>query len=126
MGWSHLDHLQKPEGTFISTWGQDEKVNFAQAPNKGVNAFLQFSGSTLLGSGTATNSCLGDTQAPSAPTNLRATAVSSSQIKLNWTASTDNVGVASYDIFRGGVIVGSSAIASYSDSGLAAATSYSY
>ena len=34
----------------------------------------------------------GDTTPPSAPTNLTATAASSSQINLSWTASTDNVG----------------------------------
>src|SRR5207249_184917 len=34
-----------------------------------------------------------DTVAPSVPTGLSATAISSSQINLSWTASTDNVGV---------------------------------
>ena len=33
-----------------------------------------------------------DTQAPTTPSNLKATAVSSSQINLGWSASTDNVG----------------------------------
>ena len=36
-----------------------------------------------------------DTAAPTVPANLSATPVSSSQIKLTWTASTDNVGIAS-------------------------------
>jgi hypothetical protein len=38
---------------------------------------------------------------PSAPTNLSATPVSSSQIDLSWAASTDNVGVTNYQVFRG-------------------------
>ena len=42
----------------------------------------------------------GDTQPPTAPTNLTATAVSGSQINLSWTASTDNVGVTGYLIER--------------------------
>jgi chitodextrinase len=41
-----------------------------------------------------------DTQAPTAPSNLTATAVSSSQINLTWTASTDNVGVTGYRVER--------------------------
>src|SRR3989441_769044 len=43
-----------------------------------------------------------DITPPSVPTNLSASAVSSSQITLSWTASTDNVGVAGYQIYRGG------------------------
>ncbi|OAB42301.1 discoidin domain-containing protein [Paenibacillus glacialis] len=69
---------------------------------------------------------IGDTQAPSAPTNLTATATSSSQINLSWNASTDNVGVTGYEIFRNGSIVGSSTSTSYSDTGLSASTTYSY
>jgi len=67
-----------------------------------------------------------DTQAPSAPTNLTATVTSSIQISLNWNASTDNVGVTGYDIYRNGTIVGSSTSTSYIDTGLTAATLYSY
>ncbi|MGE5528005.1 MAG: family 20 glycosylhydrolase [Patescibacteria group bacterium] len=74
----------------------------------------------------ATTPPSGDTQAPTAPTNLEATAVSSSQINLTWTASTDNVGVTGYQVFRNGVQVGTSATTSYSDTGLQPATTYSY
>ena len=41
-----------------------------------------------------------DTQPPTAPTNLTATAISGSQINLSWTASTDNVGVTGYLVER--------------------------
>ena len=68
----------------------------------------------------------GDTTPPSTPTNLAASAISSSQINLTWTASTDNVGVTGYKIFRGGTQVGTSATNSYSDTGLSASTAYSY
>ena len=67
-----------------------------------------------------------DTQAPSVPANLQATAVSSSQINLTWSASTDNVGVIGYKIFRDGTQRGTSATASYPDTGLLASTSYTY
>lgn len=73
-----------------------------------------------------TDSAVSDTQAPTVPTGLSASAVSSAQINLTWTASTDNVGVTGYDVFRDGSLIGSTATTSYSDSGLSASTTYSY
>jgi chitodextrinase len=67
-----------------------------------------------------------DTTAPTAPTGLTATAASSSQINLSWNASTDNVGVTGYDVYRGASVVGSTTATSFSDTGLTASTSYSY
>lgn len=67
-----------------------------------------------------------DTQAPTAPTGVTVTAKTSGSVSLSWTASTDNTGVTGYDVFRGGVKVGSSTITSYTDSGLSASTAYSY
>ena len=63
---------------------------------------------------------------PSAPSGLTATATSSSSVNLSWTASTDNIGVTSYSIFRNGAKVGTSTTTSYTDSGLASNTAYQY
>lgn len=67
-----------------------------------------------------------DATAPSMPSNLSATPYSSSQINLSWTASTDNVGVTGYQIYRNSAYVSSSATLSYSDMGLSPGTSYTY
>jgi fibronectin type 3 domain-containing protein len=67
-----------------------------------------------------------DVTAPSVPTNLTATAVSTSQINLSWNASTDNASVAGYQVFRDGVFVATSTATTYSDTGLTASTLYSY
>ena len=74
-----------------------------------------------------------DTQPPTAPSGLTATATSSTQISLSWTASTDNVGVTGYLIERcqgSGCTtfsqIGSSASRTFNDTGLTASTSYSY
>ena len=75
----------------------------------------------------------GGTIPPTAPTGLTATASSSSQISLSWTASTDNVGVTGYQIQRcqnasctAFTQIGTATATTYSDTGLATATSYSY
>lgn len=72
------------------------------------------------------NPAVADTNAPSIPTNLSATAVSSSQINLSWTASTDNIGVTGYTIFKNGAQLTTTTGTSYSNTGLTAATAYSY
>jgi chitodextrinase len=78
--------------------------------------------SELFGGGGGT----GDTQAPTVPTGLKVTGTTSSTVSLSWTASTDNVGVSGYLIFRGGTQVGTSTTTTFTDSGLAASTAYSY
>lgn len=67
-----------------------------------------------------------DTEAPSVPGSLTATAASSSSASLTWSASTDNVAVTGYEIYRDGMLVGTAASTNYADSGLTANTTYSY
>jgi len=67
-----------------------------------------------------------DTTPPSIPTNLTAVVISSSQINLSWHASTDNVGVGGYRIYRGGDSIATSGTTSYQNTGLSPSTSYSY
>lgn len=68
----------------------------------------------------------GDTEAPTVPADLAATAFSPTRIDLAWTASTDNVGVDHYKIYRDGVLVGNTTGTSFSDVGLTPATEYDY
>ncbi len=68
----------------------------------------------------------GDTQAPTVPTNLSATPISQTTVNLAWTASTDNVGVTGYKVFRNSVQIGTSPTNSYSDATCSPNTTYSY
>jgi chitodextrinase len=68
-----------------------------------------------------------DTQAPTVPTGLAGTAVSSSQINLSWIPSTDNVGVTGYRVYRAGTLLAAvGAVTAYQNTALSASTSYSY
>ncbi|HEY3479643.1 MAG TPA: discoidin domain-containing protein, partial [Streptomyces sp.] len=59
----------------------------------------------------------GDTQPPSAPGNLAYTQPASGQIRLTWSASTDNTGIAGYDVYANGQLRGSVAgtVLTYTD-----------
>jgi chitodextrinase len=67
-----------------------------------------------------------DTTPPRAPTSLTATASGSSQVNLTWTASTDDVGVTSYEIDRDGSPVGTSSTVSFTDTSVQPSTTYTY
>jgi hypothetical protein len=67
-----------------------------------------------------------DATSPSVPADLTATAISVSQIDLSWTASTDNVAVTGYKVFRDSVQIATSTVTTYSDTGLTHSTTYSY
>ncbi|MBP3962605.1 fibronectin type III domain-containing protein [Paenibacillus lignilyticus] len=69
-----------------------------------------------------------DTTAPSAPTNLASPSKTDTSVDLTWTASTDNVSVTGYDIYRGGTtLCGSTTTAtSFTCTGLTANTAYSF
>src|SRR6267143_522486 len=67
-----------------------------------------------------------DTLAPTTPTGLTASAVSSSRINLSWSPATDNVGVIRYGVYRDGVQIAIVIGTSYSNTGLSPATTYSY
>ena len=75
----------------------------------------------LFGTGGST-----DTQAPSTPSNLTASAVTQTSVNLNWSAASDNVGVSGYQIFRGSIQIATVASTNYTVTGLTAGTSYTF
>jgi fibronectin type 3 domain-containing protein len=83
------------------------------------------------GSATFTWTISNDTQVPSAPSNVKANATTG-QIRVTWTASTDNVGVVRYNVHRsssGGTLgpqIGTSTTTSYTDTTTVAGTKYVY
>jgi YD repeat-containing protein len=82
---------------------------------------------------TITDNDLPDTTPPTAPTNLIATAISGTQIDLNWTASTDASGISEYRVERctgpgcsSFAQIGTSASTAFNSGSLSPSTSYSY
>ena len=71
---------------------------------------------------------LTDQTAPTAPGSFRVTGTTINTIGLAWNASTDNVGVTAYKITRNGTLIATITPPTlvYSDTGLAAGTTYNY
>lgn len=74
-----------------------------------------------------------DTQAPTAPSSLTATATSSTQIAVNWSVSTDNVGVTAYRVERcqeagcsNFAQIATVPANTFNDNGLASGANYTY
>jgi hypothetical protein len=91
--------------------------------------FVPEAGKTFTDSGSS--ACHGstppppDTTPPTAPTNLTATAAGT-QVNLTWTASTDNVGIAGYDVLRDGALIGTATSTGYTDTTVSPSTTYTY
>lgn len=72
-----------------------------------------------------TSAIVVDTTAPTAPT-LSASGTTSSSTNLSWSGATDNIGVTGYDVYKDGVLLGSTSSTTYAVSGLTASTTYSF
>lgn len=85
-----------------------------------------------FGSSEATPFCIenggsgGDTEAPTAPTNLTASNITETTADLSWDASSDNVGVTGYDVYQGLTNIGTVTGTAASITGLTASTSYTF
>lgn len=75
-------------------------------------------------SNTATGTTLVDNEAPTEPANLTLGSVGTNNISISWTAATDNVGVASYDIYVNGTIMGSTTSTNSNIANLDPSTTY--
>jgi bacillolysin len=69
---------------------------------------------------------IADSQAPSTPTNLVASGTTASSTNLSWNASTDNIGVTGYNVYRDGTLVTTATGTSYVASGLTGSTTYAF
>ncbi len=118
--------FRSADGTTWTQVGTATTVTMASSVFIGLAATSHLSGT--LGTSTVSNvsiSTAADTQAPTVPTGLSSSSVTATSFTLNWTASTDNVGVTGYDVFRNGISYGSTTGAtSLSITGLTTATTY--
>lgn len=106
---SYSDTSTQPQATYIyKVIAFDAGGNFSTASNN------------------ASATTPSDTTPPTAPTNLTPTITALGQVSLTWTASTDNVAVAGYGIFRDGVQIATTSVIPYVDTTIVGNTTYNY
>ena len=81
---------------------------------------------TVIWGGTAAENTWGssDTEAPTTPTNVSLSNITTSKIDVTWTLSTDDVAVTKYEIYANGVLNGETANTNYTLTGLNSNTGY--
>lgn len=89
--------------------------------------FITTDGTTRDSGSIPCKGTIADTTPPSQPQNLTASTLPNGQVQLSWDASTDNVGVTAYDIYRNGTLLTSDTPPpGYVDQNVQPNTSYSY
>ncbi|GIO87860.1 hypothetical protein J25TS5_47920 [Paenibacillus faecis] len=98
-----------------------------QNPGQGQPGFVRTSEGWYDGTWHEANpDGVGDTEPPTAPGGLRADRTTDTTVTLSWDASTDNVAVTEYDIYRNNAKVGSASRTTFTDTGLTPETAYQY
>ncbi|KAF2335555.1 fibronectin type III domain-containing protein [Flavobacterium daemonense] len=67
-----------------------------------------------------------ESEAPTVPTNLTASNIKAKTVDLSWSASTDNIAVTGYEIYKNGVLAATSADTQYTVTGLNPETVYNF
>jgi hypothetical protein len=89
--------------------------------------YINYLGAVLDSGAIPCSGAPSDVTVPSAPTSLAAVTDTSTQVDLSWNASSDNVGVAGYDIYRdGSFLVSLGVVTSYRDVNLTQGAVYNY
>ena len=143
-GCTNFAQIATPTGTTFGNTGLIAATSYSYRV-KAVDAATNVSVNYSTVASATTQAAPPDTTPPSTVTGLTATAVSATQINLSWTAATDNVGVTGYRVERcqgagctsfvqiatpAGTTLGDKCATptgtTFSNTGLTAATSYSY
>ncbi len=116
----------------------DKMVSLVLLDNSGTNQMLRFKSRSAendppqlavtpsAGECTTPGTPPPDTQAPSVPSVFQASGITTHSVDLTWSASTDNVGVTGYEVFRDADLLTTTSDTGHTDNGLTPATTYTY
>jgi mannan endo-1,4-beta-mannosidase len=133
MGWSWSGNSGGVEYLdMVTGFNPAQRTSWGTRIIAGANGISSTSREATIFGGTQTSGPP-DTSPPTTPGTPTASNITSSSLTLNWAASTDNRGVARYEILRapgasGGTFtqIGTSTTTTFGDSGLSAGSTYRY
>lgn len=132
LGSSAYPGLQTWELNVLLAWHNQDPVSQAEINRNNASYTYQGNRNPFIDNPSYVNLIWGsqqpatDTQAPTAATGLAVSGTTSSSISLTWNPSTDNVGVASYNVYMNGSLKTTVSSTSATISGLSSSTTYSF
>jgi endonuclease I len=130
LGGAEFPGLQQWELNQLLVWHTADPVSPAEIARNNASYAYQGNRNPYIDNPSFVASVWGtpviDNQAPTAPTNLVASNPTSNSITLNWTASTDNIGISAYDVYMNGLLKTTVTATTATISGLAPTTAYSF
>jgi chitodextrinase len=115
-------------GTTTYSYDVQGRLGTVTAPANGSDQSITTYSYDNAGNRATVVASIVDNTPPNAPTGLTATALTSQQIRLNWTPSVDVGGgpVSYYKVYRGGTVIASPSTPPFDDWPLTPNTAYSY
>ncbi|WP_052248434.1 endonuclease [Chryseobacterium taiwanense] len=132
LGSSTYPGLQTWELNVLLAWHNQDPVSQAEINRNNASYAYQGNRNPFIDNPTYVDSIWGsqqpttDTQAPTTATGLAVSGTTTNSISLSWSASTDNVGVTSYNVYMNGSLKTTVSSTSATISGLSASTTYSF
>lgn len=132
LGSSAFPGLQTWELNVLLAWHNQDPVSQAEINRNNASYTFQGNRNPFIDNPSYVNQIWGgqapttDTQAPSTVTNLTVSGKTTNTVSLTWNASTDNVGVSSYDVYMNGSLKTNVASTSTTVSGLNPSTTYNF
>lgn len=130
LGGSTFPGLQQWELNQLLAWHTADPVSAEEVARNNASYTYQGNRNPFIDNPAYANQIWGtpviDTEAPTAPTNLITLNPTSNTISLSWTAATDNIGVASYDVYANGILKTTVSGTTATVSGLMPSTTYTF
>ncbi len=132
LGSSAYPGLQTWELNVLLAWHNQDPVSQAEINRNNASYTYQGNRNPFIDNPSYVNLIWGsqqpvaDTQAPTVVSGLAVSGITSSSISLTWNPSTDNVGVASYNVYMNGNLKTTVSSTSATISGLSSSTTYSF